>query len=190
MLIKNYLARYVSSVDISIVEQVWVQFRNALRVVFGFVYVPPSDSQYYSHESFSAIRDKLHSASQETHHIIVGDMNTRFGTTTRDIIPLIEIPNSEIYSYPNFADKTNNANDNAEILSAICIEQSVLVVNNLKTPTSYYPGNKTFRKRNEWISEIDVCVASPSIVHRINEFRVRQDENLPSDHAHVTINVL
>ncbi len=59
LLVKNYLSNSIVSVDVDIEEQVWVQLRHAPKYLFGFCAVSPADSQYYSHESFSSIQEKV-----------------------------------------------------------------------------------------------------------------------------------
>ena len=62
-----------------------------------------------------------------------------------------------------------------------------MVVNNMKYDGKYYVSNLTYRKRNDWISEIDVCIAAHKILHYIQNFTVDQDLTLPSDHATISI---
>lgn len=147
VLVKNCLASCVRSVDTSVIDQVWIEFKNVPKVVFGFVYVPPSDSPYFSFDSFSALRNKLQNRYFDTQFVIVGDMNTRFGTTVRDVLRIMEIPGKDMYSYPDVDDEVVNANENAEIFSTICIDQSLLIVNNLKTAENHFRGKKTFRRK-------------------------------------------
>ncbi len=48
--IKNWLSHYVFNIDTGIGDQVWLQFLNVPGVLFGFCYVPPCDSRYFSCE--------------------------------------------------------------------------------------------------------------------------------------------
>lgn len=89
-------------------------------------------------------------------YVIVGDWNTRFGTTVRDFLTLTGVPSRDSYSYPCSVDDVNTANDNAEILSTICRDQKLLVVYNLNTPVNHFPGKKTCHKNGVWISELDI----------------------------------
>ncbi len=58
VLMRNCIVPFVHKVDTNVSDQVWLQFRNISGVLFGFTYIPPSDSQYYSYESFAAIQEK------------------------------------------------------------------------------------------------------------------------------------
>ena len=46
--VKNYLSPYVSSVDVSTDDQVWLVLKCMPSTLFGFCYIPPSDSPYFS----------------------------------------------------------------------------------------------------------------------------------------------
>ncbi len=49
--------------------------------------------------------------------------------------------------------------------------------------------DKTYRKGNEWTSELDVCVVSPAVVSRVSGFSVLREESLPSDHVPVNVKI-
>ncbi len=74
VLVKNRLSETVFVVDTSIGDQVWMQMRSIPSVLFGFCYIPPSDSQYYSFSAFSYIKEKL-SEFMPNGYVIFGDMN-------------------------------------------------------------------------------------------------------------------
>lgn len=46
---------------------------------------------------------------------------------------------------------------------------------------------KTGRK---WISELDICVLSSSLVDKVVNFSVIHNDLLPSDHAPITVEIL
>lgn len=62
--VKDYLARFITHVDTSIREQVWTQFSFTPRTLFGFCYIPPSDSPNYLHSSFATSKKKLNLSNQ------------------------------------------------------------------------------------------------------------------------------
>ena len=47
LLLKTYLVPDISKMDDSINEQLWVELKSLPNVVFGGMYIPPSDSIYY-----------------------------------------------------------------------------------------------------------------------------------------------
>ena len=187
--VKNWLSHFVFDIDTSIGDQVWLQFCNVRGVLFGFCYIPPCDSRYYSCDSFSSIQEKLNSRFVPNGYVIIGDMNARFGKSVRELLMLIELPNVDELSYPELHDNINTPNDNAELLSTICIDNSLLVINNLKCQHRHFPGNKTYRRRDTWVSELDTCVASPTLIGHMSDFSVLQRDDLPSDHAPITVTI-
>ena len=64
VLIKNHLSSQVTQVDISKPDQVWLQLKCQPGILFGFLYIPPHDSPYYSESSFSYIQENIRVNSQ------------------------------------------------------------------------------------------------------------------------------
>ena len=58
VLVRNYLSSQVYNVDLSITDQVWLRLRCVPDVMFGFCYIPPSDSPYFNHHSFVTLHEK------------------------------------------------------------------------------------------------------------------------------------
>ena len=187
VLVKNYLVRYVSDTDFSAIDQVWMKFRCFPNIMFGFCYIPPQDSEYFTHQSFAAIQEKI--SDGDCQYVIMGDLNCRFGNYLRDLPVRSEIPHAHTYEYPFLPDCVNTPNDNAYVLSTICIDKRLVVVNNLKTPTKHYKSDLTYRKGRTWVSELDVCVVSHEAVSNISSFSVHKTECLPSDHAPISIDL-
>ena len=185
--LKNAMNNAVIRVDTSIEDQIWIQFSFAPKIMFGFCYVPPFDSQYYSHVSFSFIQEKLKSGCLVDKFILVGDMNARFGEYVKEMIHSMELPNGSLYSYPLIPDPVYYPNENAYILSSICIECNLLVLNNLKVNNHHFISDKTFRKGREWISELDTFIVSENMLEYITDFHVVRDDSLPSDHAPISM---
>ena len=121
VLIKSYLEALISSIDVSICDQIWIEIKSAPIVLLGFCYIPPSDSVYYSHEHFSAILEKIKSIPYDS-YLLMGDFNSRFGSLVRCLPD--RISNSEVrdFSYPILPDDGPYANDNVTILNNLCID--------------------------------------------------------------------
>ncbi len=125
VLVKNWLSEAVFDVNMSIGDQVWMQIRDIPGVLFGFCYIPPSDSQYYSLSTFSYIEEKL-SEFKLNGYVILSDMNARFGKNVMDLVVPLSVSDKDHVSYPVIADDINAPNDNAIIISAVCTENSML----------------------------------------------------------------
>ena len=186
--VKRFLQPFVMCVDFEMNDQVWIKLSLMSTVLFGFIYVPPADSHYFNPSSFSYIQEKIVSGEEENCSVLLmGDMNTRFGSSVRNIIDGLPICCPEQYTYPVIPDRVNSTNENASIMSTVCVEQNLIVINNLKFNDMYYASNLTYRKRNDWVSELDVCIVSCNILQCIKEFSVNNDLSLPSDHAPIAI---
>ena len=91
----------------------------------------------------------------------MGDMNTRFGASVRELLSAVDVPNCDSVSYPVMPDDVHVPSENAFILSSICQESNMLVLNNLKFGVHHFQSNKTYRKGRQRVSELDTCVLSP-----------------------------
>ena len=120
---------------------------------------------------------------------IIGDLNVRFGASVRDLlINRVEAPKCRMYSYPTIPDDVRNPNDNAYMLSTLCMNSNLLVINNLKTTNHLFRG-KTYRKKDSWISEVDVFLGSCDALRNISSINVHQTIHLPSDHAPISFRI-
>ena len=57
VMVKNYLSRQIYNIDTSMTDQVWMNIRCVPNVTFGFCYVPPSDSTYFTSQFFVNIHE-------------------------------------------------------------------------------------------------------------------------------------
>ena len=186
VMVKNSVARYVTNVDYCN-DQVWLEIKCIPNVLFGFCSIPPQDSEYFTHQSFATIQEKV--TGNNCNYVVMGDLNSRFGASAREILFGSGIPDAHKYEYPTFPDNVNAPNGNAYVISTLCIDNKMLAVNNLKTESTYYQSDMTFRKNGSWVSELDVCLASHAVIKDINSFCVHKEECLPSDHAPISIKV-
>ena len=180
VLIKNQLISQVSDVDLSNPDQVWLQLKCLPGILFGFVYVPPHDSPYFSETSFSAIQEKLKTVSSVNECVIVGDINARLGKKLRELPDDLDIND---LSYPTIPDQIQVANANANIIYSMCCEEKLAIVNNAKIENKHFNSKLTYKQGNIWTSELDLCIMSPNLLNRITNFNIIQDFSLPSDHA-------
>ncbi|XP_069972547.1 uncharacterized protein [Penaeus vannamei] len=89
---------------------------------------------------------------------------------------------------PRIPDPVNVAS--ARTLATLCIDAKLPVINNLMSPTHHFKSVLTYRKAAKWKSELDICIASASMVNYLRDFVVWQDKSLPSDHAPFTVSVV
>ena len=162
----------------------WLQLKYLPGILFGFVYVPPHDSPYFSETSFSAIQEKLKTVSSVNECIIVGDINARLGNKLRELPDDLDI--NEL-SYPTIPDPIQTANTNANIIYSMCCEEKLAIVNNAKIKNKHFNSKLTYKQGRIWTSELDLCIMSPNLLNSITNFNIIQDFSLPSDHAPLSI---
>ncbi len=119
----------MTCVDNNTEDQVWLELRCAPQVVFGFCYIPPSDSPYYSNYSFAVLQEKLSDVESCKKFLFIGDTNARFGVSVCDLLSRVEAPGCHMSCYPTIPDDARNPNDIAYILSTVCENNNLLVLN-------------------------------------------------------------
>lgn len=184
VLVRDYLSRYLYDIDMSIADQVWFRLNCVPCVLFGACYVPPSDSSYFDYTQLSSIQEKVKSCKNGDECLVIGDLNARVGVAVRELPERVGLPQ---YSYTEISDLVQAPNDNAAAILGICVEERLLIVNNLRTTDAYFQGKKTFKRGREWISELDTCIVSEGLIKCIQSFNVVHNYSLPSDHAPIEV---
>ena len=110
-------------------DQVWLQLKCFPGTLFGFVYIPSHDSQYFNETAFSAIQEKLKADKSVMECVIVGDVNARFGKKLKELPDNLDI---DSLSYPTIPDPIQVSNGNANISFSMCCEENLAIVNNAK----------------------------------------------------------
>ena len=186
VLVKEYLRDTIMEVDTSTPDQVWLSLSCAVGVLFGFVYIPPIDSPYFTEASLSSLQERV-KTNPDKNMIIIGDMNARFGRAIKNL-PNYLITDYDI-DYPTIPDPIPAPNHHAQILFGLCCEENIVPVNNLKFDDNHFRGALTYRQGRVWKSEVDVCLISLDLAKHIHNFEVLQQDNLPSDHAPIGLSV-
>ena len=92
--------------------------------------------------------------------------------------------NSALYEFPSLPDSIHQSNENAKVLWGICVEDGLMVFNNVKVhEQQHFKGGETYKKGSEWVSELDLCIISCNMLKYMNDVRVIYENDLPSDHA-------
>ena len=117
--------------------------------------------------------------------LIIGDLNSRFGESRRQLIEGKVLPEGTGYTSP--ADKIKQPNSNARfILSAL---KDTIILNSLATKTKTFSNDMTYRQGKRWTSELDCATVTPGLLPAIADFRVLQAADLPSDHAPISVSI-
>ena len=120
--------------------------------------------------------------------VILGDFNGRCGRNISDVLERLELPKKYFYD-KDLPDPVEKPNGNAEKLLQLCKDTACLIVNNLHCDKKYFKGSRTFRRRDVWISEIDLAVVSSSVVYSVESLQFDTDLSIPSDHSPVTLSL-
>ena len=171
MLVRAGLVEKIQKVDMSSEGQIWIFLSWQPILKLGGVYIPPEDSPYYQPTQYGV----LAAHTVETGRVIaLGDLNARVGDHRT-----VDIAGTE-YNYSGVKDHT--VNNHGRTLMNTCKNNSMVVLNNLQYKNKTFQGNLSYKKRETWISEIDVCIASNSSLDLVRDLCRRQDVK-GSDHA-------
>ena len=171
MLVKCSISKYITKVDMDTEDMVWLELSLCAGVKLGGVYIPPSDSQYFDMSQFSFLCAKCIESEKV---VLMGDLNARVGN------PYITGHDGSVKEYGDVKDDTVNAH--CRLLIKLSNNCDMAVVNHLENLNTKFGGNLSFKKRNVWISEIDLCVAKNICVPYVKSLKVNQSI-WGSDHA-------
>ena len=174
--IKVWLYPQISKIDVSIEGVIALELSCAPGVRLIGMYNEPTDSLYFRPTTLASIPAHVSSGKS---CIVVGDLNSRFGNLVGDIV--------EDSPELNYAVIDNQTDSNGRTLARICQNNELVPVNNLRTTNARWNSKLTFRRKGNWISEVDHCLVHRSMVNNIQTFDVLHDLTMPSDHAPITI---
>ena len=144
-------------------------------VVIGGCYKLPVDSDYRDASIIGNIQAKL-MAEDGKLPILLGDMNARMWQESL----LTSLWPEDEPRYDSLED--NAVNQQGQMILQMCRDTKCAVVNHLRYGNHEYGGGRSFKKQS-WISELDVCVASWKAVPMILKLKIENEMRLPSDHA-------
>ena len=178
LLIKSRIAELVSSVDIEVEDQIWLELSCLPNVKLGGIYIPPDDSPYYHPSRYGEVAAR--SVDQQK-VVMMGDFNSRVG------VPSIANDKGDEYEYEGVCDYT--VNGHGRTLLNICNNNELVIANHLKYDTRRLGGNLSYKQKTNWISEIDVCVVKANCIKLIKDLKVLQDVR-GSDHAPLSVTLV
>ena len=176
ILIKQHLWPEVYDIDISH-DQVWFHLQSIPDTVFGAIYIAPRDSPYYQPQSFATIQEHCNRSNV----FILGDFNARLGS-----LEAFNKPENNIH-YSHNPDQTINANGRELLL--LCENKHLIPVNHLQINQTTCEGGFTFKKKQRWISQLDWVICTEAAAKYVQDFRILQQEQLPTDHAALSLTI-
>ena len=175
MLVKCKLLSDVLSVNTDSEGQIWIVMSWWPSLKIGGIYIPPEDSPYFS----LAQQGTLAAHTLPPGNIIaMGDFNARVGE------PNIVGEDDQVCKYEGVRDIT--VNSHGRTLLNMCHNNDMIIVNNLTHNGVHYNGNLSFKRRDTWLSEIDLCLSSFGCLNMVKNLHVHQDVR-GSDHAPLSI---
>ena len=176
VLVRSGLYPKISMINVEDEGVIAVELSCFPGIRFCGMYNEPTDSLYFRPSTLASISAHVSSGKL---CVFLGDLNARLGKNNLDLVN----------NYPEFSYSIMDPgiNANGRTLARICKDDKLLIVNNLSTPQHTLKSNLTFRRRSQWISEVDLCIISPKLVSTITAFHVNQNLNMPSDHAPMSI---
>ena len=180
LLVRNYLYEYVIDVDLSEFDQIWFRLLQFPTVLFGACYIPPAESKYYHDSNHAFIQAKCESYPCDT-KVIFGDTNSRLGQFVNQVLDRICV---NVSYHP--VDEVPTLKPHAKKLLAIAKQSDMYFVNNLKYKEKLFKGGLSFRRKANWISELDYCLISKSSIDIMSSFDMDHRLLFPSDHAPIS----
>ena len=175
ILFKRKLYPYVTAIDVQDEGVIWYELTVIPGVKFCAMYNEPTDSSYFRPETLASISAHLSTGKL---CVLGGDINAKLGCTVKELI------GGDVRDY-NVVDEGKN--DNGKTLLSICKDSNLVIANNLVSSCRTLGGALSFRKKQRWVSELDLCVISRDLVHSVVNVNVDQDFRFPSDHAPVSV---
>ena len=80
-------------------------------------------------------------------------------------------------------------NTNGKDLKSLCKINNLVPVNHLQRARNSFDGALTFRRRSNWISQLDWTIMSSSLIDHIHSYHILQDTDLPTDHAALVLHI-
>ena len=161
----------------SLRDQVWLKLSFLPKVCIGACYIPPADSPYFNPSSFSDLQEQILDSGNRV--LVIGDFNGRMPTLHR----LNNI--AQDVSYAQNVDVCENVHGR-EMLN-MCLNLDIFPVNHLTHSNRSFDGNKTFKKRENWISQLDWLLVSSPRLGMLDDFTINQHSPFLSDHAALTV---
>ena len=184
LLIRDALAKQVTQVRIPSAECILVSLKCLPNTTIATCYIPPNDSPYHSFGPIAEIQAEM-TRNPEQKIIVIGDLNARFGNERKGFLEEKYLPPQTKYTAQ--CDDVRKPNSNARYIQSALKE--LILLNGLSTDNKELSGALTFRKGPRWISELDSCLVSPTLLPFIEKFEINHSLQIPSDHAPISLNL-
>ena len=160
LLVKYEIKKYLLSVKLDFDSQIWLELSFYPNIYIGGIYDPPETSPY----SDPTIMANLSTLLNDNRKIIVlGDFNGRVAK------PVISDKEGYVYEYINTVDSRQN-NQGKKLINT-CIENSLVIANHLKYKNKCFGGNLSYKQKDIWKSEIDLCIIHKNLLPLLKKLK-------------------
>ena len=177
VLIKDRLLEYLKCIEMDTEGQIWITLTFLVTFKLGGVYIPPDDSPYFQQADNGALA--AHTL-QSGNLFVLGDLNARVA------VPKLSDSDNRPFVYSGVVDHVLNARGRS--LINMCSDNNMVIANHLVFNDKQLGGQLSFKRRNQWISEIDLCLANQECCKLITQVATRQDI-VGSDHAPLCVSI-
>ena len=177
LLIRDRLLEYVKCVDMNTEGQIWVTLTFLVTYKLGGVYIPPEDSPYFQQADIGALAAQT---LESGNVFVLGDLNARVA------VPNLTDSDNRPFVYTGVVDHVVNARGRS--LLNLCSNNSMVIANHLMYSNRQLGGQLSFKRGQQWISELDLCLANHECIVQIAEVSTRQDI-VGSDHAPLCVTI-
>lgn len=177
--LKNYLKNNIIEHGFISKNIVWFILDMCPDILFCSAYFLPDNSEFYNIENFISLNNLLTSKNEKA--LILGDLNAYFSSILDEFV----ISHSHLYYSEPI--RRQSQNKNAKELKSIFMSHDIIPINYLHYNNKYFEGNLTFKRGNNWLSEIDWLFMNSNILNILHDFDVIHNNMLPSNHAPISI---
>ncbi|ELU17227.1 hypothetical protein CAPTEDRAFT_210518 [Capitella teleta] len=120
------------------------------------------DPPYFALDDLASLQCRIHCAGKK--RLLIGDMNARRGVQVSTLLSSA----SQEWRYDELPDPVPQPKSHGKIVLEMCKHLNAVIINNLSTGSKFFRGSLTFRERQRWISELDLCIISSELVHLVD----------------------
>ena len=177
VLIRASLRSYVYQMETH-KDLISFKMKHAPALTFMAAYVAPRDSPYFSATTYATINEICKRDHGEI--VLMGDFNARMDALQTNFGE----EQKQIHYEPNIDPSTNT---NGHDLISLMKKNKLKPLNHMTYREKRFKGGYTFKKRSNWISQLDWAIVSSSILDTIQDMEVMSEPRVPSDHAPIRL---
>ena len=158
-------------------DQIWFSIGCVPQFYFGACYITPRDSPFFETHAFGIIQEECQQTNKSV--IIMGDLNAR--------IPDLNVLSTTIKNIKYTANPDHGSNTHGKEIISLCTSLNPCPINHLIYDNKTFDGGYTFRKKDKWISQLDLALCSTAALPNTIDLKIHNDIHFPSTHAPISL---